>query len=267
MKTNYPLSQNTYTKNEINALKKVILSGNFTMGENCQKFESQFSKFFKSKNSIFVNSGSSANLLAISALSEFSKIEQKNKKKITKNSEIIVSKLTWPTTVWPIIQNNFKPIFVDCNLNDLQMSIQETMSKINNNTFAIFVTHVMGGSVDMQPLLKIAKKLGIWIIEDTCESMGAKYRNKFCGTIGDIGTFSTFFSHHISTVEGGVITTQNDELANLIRSMRAHGWVRDRKDKQKLIKKYKNIDSKFLFTNPGFNLRPTEFNGVLGIQQ
>ena len=260
----YPLGYNTWSNTEILAAKKVLISGNYTMGKNVNKFEKKFAKYFGSKHAVMVNSGSSANLLMFSALKYFPKFFKKK----TKKPNIIVPVVGWSTSYYPISQCGFKIIFVDINKKSLNLNIEKINNAINKDTVAIFAINLLGNPCDFYLLNKICKKEKLILLEDNCESLGSKYKNKFCGTIGLMGSHSLFFAHHMQTMEGGIILTNNKELYDILRSLRAHGWSRELPVKNKLYKK-KNDSflDKFTFITPGYCLRPLEIQAAIGLVQ
>tara|TARA_Y100001960_G_scaffold170164_1_gene178462 strand:- start:96 stop:1292 length:1197 start_codon:yes stop_codon:yes gene_type:complete len=262
-----PLSVNSYAAEEYEAVAAVMQSGDLTMGARCREFEVQFSKALGVRHAVFVNSGSSANLLAIFAIANSAVPQSLSRLRLDKGSEVIVPAVTWPTTVWPIVQAGAIPVFVDCDPTTLQLHISELDSAISDRTRAVVATHVLGNHSDMNAILSFSQRHGLWLIEDTCESLGTLSDNKQLGTFGDLGTFSFFFSHHISTIEGGMVVTQSDEMANLLRCLRSHGWSRELKGDYASVEKDSDIDSSFIFVNTGFNVRPTEINGALGLVQ
>jgi CDP-4-dehydro-6-deoxyglucose reductase, E1 len=263
-----PLNASTFDDLEINAAIEVLKSGFVTMGSRCFEFEDQFAKYMGVKNAIFVNSGSSANLLAFFAIVNSQCPESKyGASSLKPGQEVIVPAVTWSTTIWPIVQAGLIPVLVDSDPYTLQMNTDQTLDAITNKTGAICPVHVLGNAVPMKPLLVEAKKNKLWIIEDTCEALGTKQNGQFVGTLGDVGTYSFFFSHHMTTIEGGMIVTNNDDLAEMLRSMRAHGWTRHLKNRSDVEKKHSDIDPRFLFINTGFNLRPTEINAAFGMKQ
>ncbi len=262
-----PLNSNTLGDEEINAAVAVLKSGFFTMGAKCLQFEEQFAEFMGVKNAIFVNSGSSANLIAAFALANVDVPLGQGKKRLKPGDEVIVPAVTWSTTIWPIVQAGGVPVLVDSDPKTLQMDLQQVEDAIGPKTVAIFPVHVLGNAVPLTPLQSLAKKHGLWLVEDTCESLGTRSQGKWVGTQGDVGTFSFFFSHHITTIEGGMLVTDNDNLAELFRCLRAHGWTRHLKKRAEVEARHPEIDPRFLFVNTGFNLRPTEINAALGMIQ
>jgi CDP-4-dehydro-6-deoxyglucose reductase, E1 len=265
-KISIPLNKNTIGKIEIDRVIEVLNSGYLTLGKKCIEFEEKFASYLGVKNAIFVNSGSSANLLAFFALTNPSMDFHKKYKPLA-GKEIIVPALTWPTTIWPIIQAGAIPVFVDSSPETLQLDVNQVKKAINSNTAGICVVHILGNAVEMAEIRELSDKHNLWLIEDTCESLGVKHHGQYVGTFGDVSTFSFFFSHHITTIEGGMVVTDNDDLADLIRCLRAHGWIRHMKNQKKYINKYPDIDPRFLFVNTGFNLRPSEINAVIGLEQ
>ena len=265
-----PLNKNTIGKSEQKAFNKVFDTGFMTMGKITKKFESKFAEYLNVKHAIYVNSGSSANLLAFSAITDSDKFRGKNshnKKFLKKGDEIIVPAVTWSTSIWPIAQTGATPVFVDSEPNTLQMRVSDVKKAITSKTKAICMVHVLGNSGYIQEIREICNKKKIWLIEDTCESLGVKNNNKYLGTYGDIGTYSFYFSHHISTVEGGMIVTNDDYLADKMRSLRSHGWTRDMSNAQDYENLFPNIDPRFLFVNVGYNLRSTDLNAAIGLVQ
>jgi CDP-6-deoxy-D-xylo-4-hexulose-3-dehydrase len=197
-KYNYPLMFDAFNSKDINEGIKVLKSRFITMSKVTEKFENYFAKKMGSKYAVMTNSGSSANLLALSCL-----MHPFNKNKLSPQDEVIIPAICWSTTLWPIIQNNLKPVFVDVDLNSFNIDTDKIINKINKRTKAIMLVHVLGTSTNMSKLVKIAKKYKLKIIEDTCESLGAEYNNKKLGTIGNFGTYSFYYSHQITSVEGG----------------------------------------------------------------
>ncbi|CAL7963100.1 CDP-4-dehydro-6-deoxyglucose reductase, E1 [Gammaproteobacteria bacterium] len=259
-----PLNESTFSDEEIQAAIEVVKSQRLTMGDECLKFEKQFAHYLGVKHAVMVNSGSSANLLAFFALTNPLFAEMSSCNVLCPGDEVIVTALTWSTTIWPIIQVGCIPVFVDCNVKTLQVDVSEIERAITPKTKAICLVHVLGNAAPVEEIRKIAKKNNLWLIEDACESLGVSRNGKYVGTFGDIGSFSFFFSHHITTIEGGMVVTNDDILADVFRSMRAHGWTRHMHRKSEIEAQHQDIDPRFLFVTPGFNLRPTEINAVIG---
>ncbi len=258
-----PLAIPPYGWEEIDESLDSLLNMKTTMGEKVKLFEKKFAKYLGVKYALMVNSGSSANLLALSILTN----PLLGNKRIKNNEEIITPAVTWPTTVYPISNVGAIPKFVDVTLDDFTINVNEIEKAITKKTCGIMLVHLIGNPCDMQKIKKIAKKHDLWLIEDACEAHGAKFHKKHVGSFGDLSTFSFFASHHITTMEGGMVVTNNKTLYELGKSLRSFGWIRDQSSKKALEKKYKKIDPRFLFVNVGYNLRPTELQGAFGIHQ
>jgi len=258
----FPLKDSTFRNKDLIEGIKVILSKDVTMSKVTKKFEKTFSKKIKIPYSLMVNSGSSANLLAFQCL-----INPYRKKRLKHGDEVLIPSICWSTSLWPIIQCGLKPVFVDVDKENFNISLKDLEKKITKKTKALMLIHVLGISTNMSKLLKIIKKNKIILVEDTCESIGAKYKKKSLGSFGDFSTFSFYFSHQISSVEGGMICCQNKEDENIIKSLRSHGWAKDLSNQKKIENKNKKINKNFLFYNSGFNLRPTDIQAAIGLSQ
>jgi CDP-6-deoxy-D-xylo-4-hexulose-3-dehydrase len=258
---NYKLASSTWDDKEIQAMQEVIASGNFTMGEKVKEYERSFADYFGSKYAVMSNSGSSANLLAVAAM-------RYRKDFDSTKTEIIVPAVSWSTTYYPIHQLGFRLKFVDINLGTLNTTPDLIEAAIDENTAGIFAVNLLGNPSELNQLRTLADQAGIFLLEDNCESMGAKLGGKFTGTFGDIGTFSTFFSHHISTMEGGMCLTEDEELSQIMTSMRAHGWTRELPRENSIHNKSGDpFEDSFRFVLPGYNLRPLEMSGAIGLSQ
>ena len=262
MNLKYPLLSNAFSSNDINEGIKVLRSKRITMSKITYKFEKFFARKMGAKYAVMTNSGSSANLLAISCLTN-----PLSKNKIQASSEVIIPAICWSTSLWPIIQNNLKPVFVDVELGNFNIDIENIEKKITKKTKAIMLVHVLGTSANMTKLMQIAKKYKIDIIEDTCESLGAKYNNKQLGTFGRFGTYSFYYSHQITSGEGGMILCNDTKDYNILKSLRSHGWSRDTNLHTNFKKKFNNLDERFLFIGPGYNVRPTEIQSAIALNQ
>ena len=249
----YPLASNPFEVKDIVSGCEVLLSGRITMSSITERFENEFAKYLKVKHALMVNSGSSANLLAFFALTN-----PVNKKKIEVNDECIIPALCWSTSLWPIVQSGLKPKFVDINSKTLNLDLTQVKKNITKKTKVILAVHVLGNSTNMNELNKLVKKNDLILIEDTCESLGSKYNNKFLGTFGKYGTYSFYISHQITSGEGGMIVCNNDDDYKLIYKMRAHGWDRGLNKKN---------NKSFNFVNSGFNLRPLDLTAAIGYSQ
>ncbi len=251
---------NNITEKDNNAVINFLKSNPIlTNNKKVLEFEKKWSKWLGVKYSVFVNSGSSANLLSISYL-----------KMTRKKGEIIVPAVTWVSDINSILYNGFTPVFVDINLNNLSANYNSIKKSINKNTVGIFLTHALGFNALSDKLLKLIKKKNLILIEDVAEAHGAKYKNKKLGNYGKISNFSFYYAHHMSTVEGGMVCTNDKKIYDSIRVMRSHGMIRESSDlgkKQKYIKKFSNLNKDFIFAYPGYNFRSTEINAVYGINQ
>lgn len=256
------LHEPSFGADEINAMIAQSLSTMVTMGKQVRTFEDQCAKHFGTKYCVMNNSGSSANLLAVAALTN-----PAWKNHLKAGDEVIVPALSWATTVWPLIQCNLVPVFVDCDLDTYNFDMKKLEAAITPKTRAIMLVHVYGNPCDMDALMALAKKHKLYVIEDCCEAMGASYDNKPVGSFGDVGSMSLYYSHHITTFEGGLCFTNSFEMTELLRVLRAHGWSREADEKEKYIAEYPDIDPRFIFINIGYNLRPTEVQAAMGMQQ
>ena len=246
--------------NSINLLRKK--NSILTQSKYVELFEKKWSKWLGVKYSTFVNSGSSANFISISALKHLNYKSKKN--------EIIVPTLTWVSDINSVLLNNFKPIFVDINLSNLSMNEEEVIKKINKKTLAVFITHAQGFNGLSENLIKILKRKKIHLIEDVCESHGATFKKKKLGCYGLISNFSFYYAHHLSTIEGGMVCTNDKKIHEMTKMFRSHGMVRESKNKKfenKMIRKYKDISPKFIFLYPTLNFRNNEIGATIGLSQ
>lgn len=264
MKINHKLMNNNFTNSDISAVKKFLKNKDviLTQSKKVEEFEKKWSKWLGVKYSTFVNSGSSANYISLAILKALNKKNKKN--------EIIVPSLTWVSDVNSIIMNGFKPVFVDIDLNTLSMSPEKVIKKINKKTLAVFITHAQGFNGFTDNLLRQLKKRNITLIEDVCESHGAKHKNKKLGTFGTISNFSFYYAHHMTTIEGGMVCTNDKKIYDFSRIFRSHGMVRESKNKtfeKQMKKKYKDLSPQFIFLHPTLNFRNNEIGAVIGINQ
>lgn len=259
----YPLACTTWDHKEHNAMQRVISSGSYSMGKEVKLFENQFANYFGKKYAIMANSGSSANLLMIAALF-FKKTNS-----LKAGDEVIVPAISWSTTYTPLQQYGLKVKFVDVDIDTLNFDLDALENAVSDKTKVILSVNILGNPNDFKRIKKIINNRDIILLEDNCESMGAEFEGEKTGSIGLMGTFSTFFSHHISTMEGGLVITDDEELFHIMLSLRAHGWTRNLPDKNYVSgNKSKNpFEESFKFVLPGYNLRPLEFSGAIGQEQ
>jgi CDP-6-deoxy-D-xylo-4-hexulose-3-dehydrase len=258
----YKLASSTWDKKELDAIQSVIDKDMYTMGNSVREFENDFSNFMNTKYSVMVSSGSTANLLATAALF-FTKDP-----KLKRGDEVIVPAVSWSTTYFPLQQYGLKLKFVDIDLETLNYDLEALEGAVSNSTKMIMVVNLLGNPNDFDKINSIIEGKDILLIEDNCESMGATFNNKQAGTFGIMGTFSTFFSHHMATMEGGFITTDDEELYHILLSIRAHGWTRNLPKENKVSNKSDDwfVES-FRFVLPGYNVRPLEMSGAIGVEQ
>ena len=217
---NFPLMYNNINKNDISKLIQFLKKNpRLTAGEKCLEFENAWSKWLGVKYSVFVNSGSSANFLTLAALKIFRGKDKRN--------QIITPTLAWNSDVVSVIHNGFDPVFVDIDLKNLSMSLEEIKRKISKKTLAIFLPHIQGFNAISNELLKLIRKKNIHLLEDVCESHGAKFKNRKCGSFGLASNFSFYYAHHMTTIEGGMVSTNNKKFYDLCKMMKGHGLVRE----------------------------------------
>lgn len=258
----YPLATTTWDEREHAALQSVIASGRFTMGPRVAQFEEEFAAFVGARFAVMVNSGSSANLAAVAACVLDPDID------LSAGDEVLVTAVSWATTYYPLAQYGLIPRFVDVDLDTLNLDIDAAAEAIGPRTRAIMAVNLLGNPNDYTRLLALAETNRLLVLEDNCESLGARYQGRQAGTFGHAGTYSSFFSHHISTMEGGLVTTDDERTFHYLRSLRAHGWTRDLPAKNFVHDKSGDpFDDLFRFVLPGYNLRPLEMSGALGTEQ
>jgi CDP-6-deoxy-D-xylo-4-hexulose-3-dehydrase len=262
----YPLATETWTQEEKDVAKDVIDSGMCTMGRITQEFEGKFAKHFGSKYAVFSNSGSSANLLAVAALAF------RKQNPLKPGDEVIVPAVSWSTSFYPLQQYGLTLVFVDISERDLNIDVEKIKAAITPKTRAILAVNLLGMPCNFRELEAICLEHNLYLIEDNCESMGAKYKMVWpyrqCGTFGDVGTFSTFFSHHICSVEGGVTVTDDEELYHILLSLRSHGWTRHLPDINRIENKTGvDFHDSFRFVLPGYNLRNNDVFAAIALKQ
>lgn len=262
---NYKLASNTWDNKELDAIQRVIDSGVYSMDKEVYNYEQRFAEYFNSKYCVMANSGSSANLLMIAAMC-FTKDQSK---KLSRGDEVIVPAVSWSTTYFPLQQYGLKLIFVDIDSDTLNFNLEDLKEAITDKTKAILAVNLLGNPNDFDAISALIKDRDISLLEDNCESMGAQFKDRYTGTFGLMGTFSSFYSHHIATMEGGCILTDDEELYHILLSLRAHGWTRNL-PKENHITGTKSDDpfqESFNFVLPGYNLRPLEMSAAIGIEQ
>ncbi|MCV3422600.1 DegT/DnrJ/EryC1/StrS family aminotransferase [Campylobacter lari] len=258
----YTLASSTWDEKEIQAIQDVIKSDIFTMGEKVAEFEKDFAAFVGSKYAVMTSSGSTANLIATAAL-----FYTKNPK-LRRGDEVIVPAVSWSTTYYPLYQYGLKLKFVDIDLETLNYDLESLRNAISDKTKMIMMVNLLGNPNDFDVINDLIKGKDIILLEDNCESMGAEYKGKQAGTFGVMGTFSTFFSHHMATMEGGFVVTNDEELYHILLCLRAHGWTRNLPKENKIVNKSDDwFSESFRFILPGYNVRPIEMSGAIGIEQ
>ena len=258
----YPLASTTWDSEEFESLNRVIKSGMFTMGAEVKKYEEIFAEKLGAQFAVMTNSGSSANLVMLAAA------KYVKNSKLKDGDSIIVPAVSWSTTYYPVHQLGFSLSFVDIDKNSLNIDLEKVKEAINPRTKAIFAVNLLGNPADLIGLRQLAYENDLLFFEDNCESLGATLENRAAGTYGLAGSYSSFFSHHISTMEGGMNTTDSVEMYETMKSLRAHGWTRDLPTENSVFNKTGNKwDDLFRFVLPGYNLRPLEMEGALGQSQ
>ena len=261
-----PLASSGLRDIDIETAVSVLKSGQLTMGARVKEFEIRTAKYLNSKHFVMVNSGSSANLLMIEALMRPTLV----KPRLFPGDSVLVPAIAWPTTIWPLIQLGLNPVFVDIDPKTLAIDLDEAQDLIDKSGIriaAIFPIHPLGYAIPHADLDSFSKRNGIVLISDVCESLGSWESGIHAGMTSIAASFSFYFSHHITTMEGGGIATNDDNLADDLRSMRSHGWSRDRTDAAHWNEKKSNNDSKFLFVSTGYNVRPMEIQAAIGTSQ
>jgi len=261
-KTDFPLATASWDEAEYGAIQRVVDSGRFTMGPLVAEFERDFAAQVGSKHAVMVNSGSSANLVLIGAAVLNPDID------LNPGDEVLVPAVSWATTYYPLQQYGLTLKFVDIDVNTLNMDLKLAQEAIGPRTRAIFAVNLLGNPNDFSKLASIARDNRLVLLEDNAESLGAVFEGKQAGTFGVMGTFSTFFSHHISTMEGGMVVTDDERLRQTLVSLRAHGWIRELPDENFIHNKTGDpFEDSFCFALPGYNVRPLEMSGAIGIEQ
>jgi CDP-6-deoxy-D-xylo-4-hexulose-3-dehydrase len=260
---NYPLATTTWDDGEYAAMQRVIDGGRFTMGHYVAEFEAAFAQFHDRQFAVMVNSGSSANLLMVAALFYI------KTNALQAGDEVIVPAVSWSTTYAPLSQYGLKVRLVDIDLDTMNFDLEQLAAAITPKTKLIFAVNLLGNPNDFAAIQKLIADKNIMLIEDNCESLGADIDGVKTGCFGAMASFSTFFSHHISTMEGGVILTDDEELYHILLCLRAHGWTRQLPEKNLLTgtKSRDPFEESFRFVLPGYNVRPLELSGAIGLEQ
>lgn len=258
----WPLMKNNISRDDLDAVCRLLQQDDpiLTQGENVRAFEEEWSRWLGVQYSVFVNSGSSANLITMAALKELH----------GSGGEVIVPTITWVSDISAVLHCGFEPVFVDIDPRTLGMDNDEVLRKITPRTRAVFLTHVLGYNALSQKLLDELKARNIPLIEDVCESHGATHRGRKLGSLGLASNFSFYYAHHMSTIEGGMVCTDDDDLYEAVRMLRAHGMVREMDGtgrKQDYADNYPDLNPDFIFAFPAYNVRSTEINAVIGRSQ
>lgn len=263
MSQKFPLATSSWGQEEYDAMHRVIASGRFTMGENVSSFEERFGEYIGSRHVVMVNSGSSANLLMVAALF------YTRENRLKPGDEVIVPAVSWSTTYYPLYQYGLKIRFVDIDLETLNYDLDQLEAAVTDRTRLVMAVNLLGNPNDFSRIERIIGGRNIRVIEDNCESMGAEFQGRKAGTFGVMGSFSSFFSHHISTMEGGLVVTDDEELYHILLSLRAHGWTRNLPKLNHVCgeKSDDPFEEAFRFVLPGYNVRPLELSGAIGIEQ
>ncbi|MGH9344307.1 MAG: DegT/DnrJ/EryC1/StrS family aminotransferase, partial [Terriglobia bacterium] len=258
----YPLAATTWDAAEAAAIAEVVASGRFTMGERVATFEQMFARHLGARYAVMVNSGSSANLLAVAAL------RFRQREPLRAGDEVLVPAVSWATTYYPWTQYGLLLRFVDIDPETLNFDLEQLEASVTDRTRAIMAVNLLGNPNDFGRLRAIADRHELLLLEDNCEGLGAEFQQRFTGTFGLMGTFSTYFSHHISTMEGGLVVTQDEELFHLLLSLRAHGWTRQLPQPNRVCERGDDpfLES-FRFVLPGYNVRPLEIEAAIGGRQ
>ena len=260
-----PLASLGFTESDIEAAIDVLRTGELTIGKKVAEFEKAMAKYLNVKHFIMVNSGSSANLAIIESLVRPSSSEPL----LPVGSKVIIPSIAWPTTVWPIIQLGLEPVFVDIDQKTLGVDFKQARKVLEKDRSikALMIIHPLGLCLDGEELKKLCEDFGLILLEDNCESLGSAFNGEMAGTLGKAGSFSFYFSHHLTTMEGGGIATNDFEVAQDLQSIRSHGWSRNRTDHKKWELENPEIDSRFMFVAAGYNIRPMEIQAAIGLSQ
>ncbi len=258
----WPLMKNNITRDDLDAVCDLLRQDDpvLTQAGNVRAFEEEWSAWLGVRNSVFVNSGSSANLVTLAALRELH----------GPGGEVLVPAITWVSDIAAVLHCGFTPVFVDIDARTLGMDNEQALAKLTPRTRAVFLTHVLGYNALTPRLLEELRRRRVPLLEDVCESHGATFEGRKLGSFGLASNFSFYYAHHLSTVEGGMVCTDDADLYEMVRMLRSHGLVRDLDSdsrKREFADEYPDLNPDFIFACPGFNVRSTEINAVLGRSQ
>ena len=257
----YELASTSWGQEELDAIARVVGTGQFTMGDEVRRFEQAFAARFGVDHAVMMNSGSSANLVGIAALFHV------HDRPLQRGDEVIVPAISWATTFHPLQQYGLKLRFVDVELDTLNLDVSKLEQALTPRTRMVMAVSILGNPAALDVIRRVCDEHRLFFFEDNCESMGASLGGRLCGTFGDVGTFSTFYSHHISTMEGGLLVTNRVEIANLARAIRNHGWARDCAPAKPASGERDDFFEAYRFIVPGYNVRPLEMCGAIGLEQ
>lgn len=262
-----PLTANTFGDHEIAAALEALVRGPMTMGPRVAAFEAAFAQAHGAADAVFCNSGSSANLLALAVLARPQGPDRSPV--LLPGDEVIVPAVTWSTTLWPVAQMGAIPVLADVDPATLNVTVESVERALSAKTRAVFIAHILGNPAPIADIAELCRQRGLILIEDVCESLDAEIDGKLCGTFGRMGTYSFYFSHHICTVEGGMVVCQDPADGDLLRIQRAHGWTRNLPDSSKRAyeQRFPDVDPRFLFVDSGYNLRGTDVQAAIGLVQ
>lgn len=260
--TEYDLASPTWGEEERAIVARLLAEGRLTMGEHVRRFEQAFAAKLGMSHAVMVNSGSSANLVAVAALTHL------RDRPLQAGDEVIVPAISWATTYHPLQQYGLTLRFVDVDLHTLNIDVSQLEAALTPRTRMVVGVSILGNPAPLDVLRAFCDAHGLYLFEDNCESLGASLNGRPCGTFGDVNTFSTFFSHHISTIEGGLLLTNRTEIDHLARVIRNHGWTRDLPPDSQLYRRSgDDFDEAYRFIMPGYNVRPMEICGAVGVAQ
>lgn len=260
MKNRWQLINDNIIQEDKDALISFLSQPNvrFTQSEKVREFEKKWSEWVGVKHSVFINSGASGNYIMVSIMKE-----------LKGKGEVIVPPVGWISDVAPLVNLGMIPVFVDVNMTSLSITVENIKRAINENTVGITLVHALGFNAINEELIKLAKDNDLFLIEDCCESHGAKYNGQRIGVFGDVSNFSFYFGHHMTTIEGGMVCTNDDKIYDYIKMFRSHGMIREASQeiKDSYSEKYPDLNPLFTFAVPGYNMRSCELNAVVGLSQ